>query len=396
MTYNPEAPAITTKIEVIDRVDERNPGAYSKVSLSDYLSGSISYRPNSASTLSLALANADGRYTRFFRPGMTFDVFVDLEDALFEIPIFRGFIPPGAGTTASASSGDAIVNVFAVGLLGLLAHEYVYVGDYTDGSGTAQKYTNAGNELSGAIRNELAALFTYQTDITYALQPTLPAIIISEDEEIAAGYHTRKEIVDYYMTFGVDDSIPMFPRDYSYFEGFDQDKNYELRFNKNAETDEAAADYGGTVADPVRTLDYESEILSSRSTIKYDQATRVICRSSVDSSIYETFESSSVSRRYGRFDRVLDLPTTNRDLLLRRARLYVETHRTPVFSVEVNISEPPGSYHLGQVVKLVNAQYGLSGNYTISEIGFTFSPSTFLTTLTLSSSRELLSEILSG
>ncbi|MCJ2555592.1 MAG: hypothetical protein LN415_00560 [Candidatus Thermoplasmatota archaeon] len=51
---------------------------------------------------------------------------------------------------------------------------------------------------------------------------------------------------------------------------------------------------------------------------------------------------------------------------------------------------------MGEFVSLDNAQYGLSGDYTITEVEFAFSPATCNTKLTLASSNKLLSEVLSS
>lgn len=398
MTYNPEAPEIATNIQYALRTDERNPGPYLSDPLMDYLSGKVTYRMNSAMTLNLQVPNADGAYTKFFHPGMRLKVFAELSQVLGMPPIFDGFIPPGAGITMGAGPGNAGLEVFAVGYLGLLALETVYVGEYEDASGVPATYTNTGRELSNAIRTELEAIKIARGDYDLVLKPTYPVIPITEDEELSPGHYTRKEIVDHYMTFAVDETYSGMPEEYFYWETFGGVGGQvpQFRFLKKPQTLMVAFQWGEIGVPPVRILDWEADILTSQTIGKIDQTTHCVCRSSVNPSIWEEYESESLSRRYGKFSKVLDLPTTNRDTLLRRARTYVALHRQPVFAVSVAVRDTPGTYHLGELVTLDNAQYGLSEDYVITEVEFAFSPETCNTRLTLASSSELLSEILAG
>jgi hypothetical protein len=398
MAYNPEVPLIATNVQYALRTDERNPSPYIWSPLADYLSGKVTYRMNSAMTLNLQVPNADGAYTKFFHPGMRLKIFAELSDVLGMPPIFDGFIPPGAGITLGAGPSNAGLEVFAVGYLGLLALETIRVGEYEDASGAPATYTHTGRELSDAIRNELDALKLYAVNYDRVLKPTSPVIPITEDEELSAGHCTRKQLIDHYMAFAVDEEpISGMPGEYFYWETFGGTGGLvpQFRFLKKPQTVAVAAQWGETGTDPVRILDWEADILTSQTIGKIDQTTHCVCRSSVDPSIWEEYESSSLSRRYGKFSKILDLPTTNRDTLLRRARTYVALHRQPVFAVAVAVRDPPGTYHVGEVVTLDNAQYGLSGDYTITEVEFTFSPATYNTKLTLASSSELLSEVLS-
>ena len=380
MAFNPTVPALATKVEYRPRPDSRTaPPALT--SLTDYISGRLTFRLNSASTLSLLVPNGDGRYTKFFHPGMELRVKVALEDISNVFALFEGRVTPGEGTTSTASPADANLDVFAVGVVGLLQSESTHIGDYDDVDGTGQKDSDLGSEVSVAIRKQVEALSWDATAFAIRTKGTDPPVILTEDHELADGFYTRKAIVDYYLSLAVDDSDPDAPREYIYYDAYDSVPAFVFRKKPDVENDPA-----------VRTLDWEADILTSRSIAKVEQTTHCIASSSSDPTLFEEYESASLLRRYGRYTEVLDVPTENRDILLQRARQFVAVHRRPVLSLGVTVADVPLGYHIGQVIELDNAQFGLSGNYMVSEIGFDFSPSSVLTNLTLSSEREILSE----
>ncbi len=382
MAFNPTVPALATKVEYRTRPDSRAaPPALT--ALTDYISGRLTFRLNSASTLSLLVPNGDGRYTKFFHPGMELRVKVALEDVTNVFAMFEGRVTPGEGMTSTASPGDVTLDAYAVGVVGLLQSESTHIGDYTDVDGNPRRDSDLGSEVSVAIRKQVEALTWEAVSFAIRTKGTDPPVILTEEQQLDDGFYTRRAIVDHYLSLAVDDSDPDVPREYIYYDAYDSVPAFVFRKKPDIENDPA-----------VRTLDWEADILTSRSIAKVEQTTHCIARSSLDPAVFEEYESASMLRRYGRYTEVLDVPTTNRDTLLQRARQFVAVHRRPVFSLGVAVADVPLGYHIGQVIELDNAQFGLSGSYMVSEIGFDFSPSSVLTTLTLSSEREILSDFL--
>ncbi len=382
MTFNPTVPALSTKVEYEPRPDSRVAGP-GFTSLTDYISGRLTFRLNSASTLSLTVPNGDGRYTKFFHPGMDLRVKVALEDITNVNALFEGRVTPGEGMTSTAGPGNATLDVYAVGVVGLLQSESAHIGNYEDVDGGTIRDSDLGSEVSVAIRRQVEALSWDAASFAIRTKATNPPVILTEDQELDDGFYTRKAVVDYYLSLAVDDSDPDVPREYIYYDTYDLAPAFIFRKKPDIDNDPA-----------VRILDWEADILTSQFMAKVDQTTHCIARSTSDPTIFEEYESASMLRRYGRYTKVLDVPTSNRDTLLQRARQFVAVHRRPVFSLGVAVADVPLGYHIGQVIELDNAQFGLSGNYMVSEIGFDFSPSSVLTTLTLSSQREILSDFL--
>jgi len=347
------------------------------------MGGRLTRRVNAAPSLEFEYMNPRGGNTELFTVGGKVKLLLDWSVTDTDLAQFIGIITPGAGI--SRGTGKS-VSIHAVGFSSLLGKEYQLIGEYYLGSAptTLHEETFEDFEAGVAIRKLVSNLSGSPLDIS-GVASSNPEKVIGRDIILPEGWSLKSALVSKIVEGMIDaDESANIPRPYYWFETSDRGSDipgfYVRKF----------PDLG--VAPALRTLDWDDEIIDSTDNVRVDQATRCICVSSRDRTVYEVFQSDSAVERYGLLDAKIDWNSTNRDDLFKMAWRYVQSHKSPFRSISVSTPFAIDIMPL-EVLQINNGPYGFEGKQAVVEVSIPFGNSPGLTEITLASQEEVITDL---
>jgi len=336
---------------------------------------------DAAHSMRMRVMNPNGKHTHTFAVGDRIQVFAGL-GTQFPHPVFDGYIAPGGGFAPGERADKPSFYVNAVSFLARLTREEVRSGPYVDQVGLTQHPSYNGWEVGAALRDICSGLEATPALVVSGIRGTSdPEIFIDTSNDIADGLYTKKQLVDHYLRLAyVDQVTGSDPRPYHLVEGPDASNAPGVRLIREEDPAQATA---------ARTLAYATDVFGIEPAAQPSQATRCVAASTVDKTVYEVYEDTHAVNMHGRLMMRVDVPTTDRGALLRRAWNEVVKRRRPLIAYKVRVRNAFWAAP-GHVVDITGSRQGAEGKSIVTRVEHVLAKDSIMSTLVTRSAVEEL------